>query len=212
MAIKKWMPCSMWDFTGLQDWINEQAAAGYALMAWPGALDIGRISFQEDPTARTARYRLEPIDDRIWEQERNELYAQSGWTMSTDVTGRLLYDHDGATHTANYHSQEAVSYQKTGLLASMMGPYDNHDIFATFSFPSGGAGQRGYLMYDILEMQDGYIVDSWFNYIHQQDQFQFPVKTAMEHEMTSAFSRDNTFQVIQTALQFTTHDEIPKLF
>lgn len=85
MAIKKWLPCSMWDFTGLQNWINEQAAAGYALMAWPGAWDIGRISFQEDPTARTARYRLEPIDDRIWEQERNELYAQSGWTFITKI-------------------------------------------------------------------------------------------------------------------------------
>lgn len=85
MAIKKWLPCSMWDFTGLQDWINEQAAAGYALMAWPGVWDIGRISFQEDPTARTARYRLEPIDDRIWEQERNELYAQSGWTFITKI-------------------------------------------------------------------------------------------------------------------------------
>ena len=85
MTIKKWLPCSMWDFTGLQDWINEQAAAGYALMAWPGVWDIGRISFQEDPTARTARYRLEPIDDRIWEQERNELYAQSGWTFITKI-------------------------------------------------------------------------------------------------------------------------------
>lgn len=85
MVIKKWLPCSMWDFTGLQDWINEQAAAGYALMAWPGVWDIGRISFQEDPTARTARYRLEPIDDRIWEQERNELYAQSSWTFITKI-------------------------------------------------------------------------------------------------------------------------------
>jgi len=85
MAIKKWLPCSMWDFTGLQNWINEQAAAGYALMAWPGAWDIGRISFQEDPSACTARYRLEPIDDRIWEQERNELYAQSGWTFITKI-------------------------------------------------------------------------------------------------------------------------------
>ena len=79
MIIKKWLPCSMWDFIGLQNWINEQAAEGYALMDWPGAWDIGRISFQEDPSASAARYRLEPMDDRIGERERNELYAQSGW-------------------------------------------------------------------------------------------------------------------------------------
>ena len=145
---------------------------------------------------------------QIWPSDRS-----GGWTMSTDVTGRLLYEVDGATHVADYHSLAPVSYQKTGLLASMMGPYDNHDVFATFSLPSNGTRQRGYLMYDILEMQDGYIVDSWFNYIHQQDQFQFPVKTAMEHEITTSFNRgDNTFQVIQTALQFTTHGEIPEVF
>lgn len=145
---------------------------------------------------------------QIWPSDRS-----GGWTMSTDVTGRLLYEVDGATHVSDYHSLEPVSYQKTGLLASMMGPYDNHDVFATFSLSSEGSRQRGYLMYDILEMQDGYIVDSWFNYIHQQDQFQFPVKTAMEHEITTSFNRgDNTFQVIQTALQFTTHGEVPELF
>ena len=144
---------------------------------------------------------------QVWPSDRS-----GGWTMSTDVTGRLLYEKDGTTHIADYHSLEAVSYQKTGLLASMMGPYDNHDVFATFSLPNEGSRQRGYLMYDILEMQDGYIVDSWFNYIHQRDQFQFPVKTAMEHEMTSTFSRGTPFQVIQSALQFTTHGEVPKLF
>ena len=144
---------------------------------------------------------------QMWPSDRS-----GGWTMSTDVTGRLLYEADGETHVADYHSLEPVSYQKTGLLANMMGPYDNHDVFATFSLPNEGSRQRGYLMYDILEMQDGYIVDSWFNYIHQQDQFQFPVKTAMEHEITTSFNRgDNTFQVIQSALQFTTHGEVPKL-
>lgn len=85
MAIKKWLPCSMWDFMGLQNWINEQAAAGYALMEWPGVWDIGRISFAEDPTACNARYRLEPIDDRIGEQERNEIHAQSGWTFISKI-------------------------------------------------------------------------------------------------------------------------------
>lgn len=144
---------------------------------------------------------------QLWPSDRS-----GGWTMNTDVTGRLLYDKDGTTHVADYHSLGEVSYQKTGILTDMLGQYDNHDVFATFSLPNEGNRHRGYLMYDILEMQDGYIVDSWFNYIHQKNQIQFPVKTAMEHEMTSGFGIDNTFQVIQTALQFTTHGEVPELF
>jgi hypothetical protein len=85
MRVKKWLPCSMWDFTGLQDWLNEQAAAGYALLPWPGVWDIGRISFVSDETARSARYRLEPVNERMSPQERNELYAQSGWNYVTDI-------------------------------------------------------------------------------------------------------------------------------
>lgn len=134
------------------------------------------------------------------------------WTRSTDVTGRLLCELDGTTHIADYHSLGEVSYQKPGILSNIFGQYDDHDVFATFSLPNEGNRQRGYLMYDILGMKDGAIVDSWFNYIHQRDQLQFPVKTAMEHEMTSSLSQDTTFQVIQTALQFTTHGKVPELF
>ena len=35
MLVKKWVPCPLWDVTGLQDWLNEEAAAGYALSEWP---------------------------------------------------------------------------------------------------------------------------------------------------------------------------------
>ena len=143
---------------------------------------------------------------QLWPSDRS-----GGWTMSTDVTGRVLYEKDGITHAADYHSLEAVSYQKTGLLASMVGQYDNHDVFATFSLPNDGTRQRGYVMYDILELEDGCIVDSWFNYIHQKHPFQFPVKSAMEFEMTSSYGDGAAFQLIQAALQFTTHGEIPRL-
>ena len=143
---------------------------------------------------------------QLWPSDRS-----GGWTMSTDVTGRVLYEKDGITHAADYHSLEAVSYQKTGLLASMIGQYDNHDVFATFSLPRDGTRQRGYVMYDILELEDGCIVDSWFNYIHQKHPFQFPVKSAMEFEMTSSYGDGAAFQLIQAALQFTTHGEIPRL-
>lgn len=143
---------------------------------------------------------------QMWPSDRS-----GGWSRSTDVTGRLLYEKNGTTHISDYHSLGEVSYQKTGMLADMLGQCDNHDVFATFSLPSDGARQRGYVMYDILEMQDGYIVDSWFNYIHQKHQLQFPVKTAKEFEMTSSYGDGAAFQLIHAALQFTTHGEIPGL-
>lgn len=143
---------------------------------------------------------------QLWPSDRVD-----GWTVSGDFTGRVLCDKDGTKLSADYHSLETVSYQNTGIFASMFGQYENCDVFATFSFPNDGSRQRGYVMYDILELQDGYIVDSWFNYIHQRHQFQFPVKTAMEHEMTSHYGDGAAFQLIQAALQFTTHEEIPGL-
>ena len=143
---------------------------------------------------------------QLWPSDR-----LSGWTMGTDVTGRLLYDKEGATYTSDYHFLGDVSYQKDSFLADMIGSYDNHDVFATFSLPNDGSRQRGYLMYNILELSDGCMVDSWFNYIHQRSQVQFPVKSAMEYEMTSSFSNRTAFQIIQTALQFSTHGDIPKL-
>lgn len=143
---------------------------------------------------------------QLWPSDRVD-----GWMVSGDFTGRVLCDKDGTMLAADYHSLETVSYQNTGIFASMFGQYENCGVFATFSFPNGGSRQRGYVMYDILELQDGYIVDSWFNYIHQRHQFQFPVKTAMEHEMTSYYGDGAAFQLIQAALQFTTHEEIPGL-
>lgn len=143
---------------------------------------------------------------QMWPADRLD-----GWSMATDVTGRLLYDKEDATFTADFHFLGDVSYQKDSFLAHMIGQYNNHDIFATFSLPEDGDRQRGYLMYDVLEMNDGCIIDSWFNYIHQRSQLQFPVKSAMQYEMTSSFRVDGLFQIIQTALQITTHGEKPGL-
>ena len=39
--IKKLVPYGLWDFTGLQTWLNQQAQAGYALEKWPGWSFIG---------------------------------------------------------------------------------------------------------------------------------------------------------------------------
>lgn len=144
---------------------------------------------------------------QLWPSDRS-----GGWARYGDVTGRLLYESGGTTLTADYDFLGDVSYQKGGILASLTGQYDNHDVFATFSLPAGGTGTRGYLMYTLLELEDGYIVSSWCNYIHQRHPRQFPVKTAMDYAMTSIFGSRSPFQIIQSALQFTTHGENPELF
>ena len=139
-------------------------------------------------------------------------YSQEGWNVSSDFTGRVLYDLNGETLASNYHSIGKVTYESSGLVAQMFGQYQSTDVFATFSLPSTGERRRGYVMYEISEMIDGYIINSWFNYIHQHSQLQFPVQTAKEFEMTSFVNNGSAFKTIQTALQFTTHGEIPELF
>ena len=111
-----------------------------------------------------------------------------------------------------YHSLDKITYQTDPLFAQMLGQRDSTDVFATFSFPNEGSGHRGYVMYELSEMMDGYIISSWFNYVHQQRWFQFPYQTAMEYGINSFGVREKAFKIVQTAFQFTTHGEIPELF
>ena len=139
-------------------------------------------------------------------------YSQEGWNVSSDFTGRVLYELDGETLTSDYHSIGKETYETNALAAQMLGQYESTDVFATFSLPNQGERRRGYVMYELSEMIDGYIISSWFNYVHQYSQLQFPVQTAKDFEMTSFFNRGYAFKTIQTALQFTTHGEMPELF
>lgn len=80
--VKKLVPYGLWDFTGLQTWLNEQAQAGYALVKWPGWSFIGLAYFKKDPSAVHARYRLDPMQERLGVVElkkREEGYQALGW-------------------------------------------------------------------------------------------------------------------------------------
>lgn len=138
-------------------------------------------------------------------------YSQTGWNVSGDFSGRLLYELDGTTYTSDYHSLGKITYQTDDMLSQMLGQRDSTDVFAAFSLPNDGSNQRGYVMYELSEMMDGYIVSSWFNYVHQHSLFQFPYQTAMEFEMRSFGMKNTVFRTIQTAFQFTTHGEVPEL-
>lgn len=126
-----------------------------------------------------------------------------GWSKGGEATGRVLYERDGVTYAAPYHYLGERSYQFDTMF---WGTQQNNDLFAAFSFPARGQRQRGYVAYDTLENEDGYIVDSWINYTHQNTWFQYPAQTAMENRMRGSWNLSNTFSLVQTAIQFYPND------
>lgn len=68
--------------------------------------------------------------------------------------------------------------------------------------PRSSERQRGYLSYPVEEVQDGWIIDSWFNYTHQKRWFQYPAVSAMENRMQNSWNRAGAFKTVQDALQF----------
>ena len=91
MIVKKWLPYPMWDFAGIEHWLNEQAQGGYLLNGWPGWSFIGRVPFRTDPDAPRTRYCLDPGVDLIGElelQNRIASYQDAGWRYEGKV-GKL---------------------------------------------------------------------------------------------------------------------------
>ena len=68
--------------------------------------------------------------------------------------------------------------------------------------PRNSERQRGYLSYPVEEVQDGWIIDSWFNYTHQKRWFQYPAVSAMDNGTRNGGNRAGAFKTVQDALQF----------
>lgn len=126
-----------------------------------------------------------------------------GWAAAGDVTGRVLYDRDGQTFAAPYASLGARTFTANTVL---WGKQTNTDLFAAFSLPRHGEHCRGYVAYSTTEALDGNILSSGEYYVHQQTWLQYPVVTAMEKRMTSAFGNTGAFYTVQHALQFFPED------
>ena len=137
---------------------------------------------------------------QIWPADEN---MQDGWRFAGDVTGRVLYDRDGQTFTASYHTLGRQTYTADSVF---FGQRTNSDLFAAFSMPRHAESARGYVAYSAAEAQSGYLLNSWCNYTHQQTWLQYPVVTAMEKRMTSAFGNTGAFYTVQHALQFFPED------
>ena len=112
--VYKWLPCALWDIAGLQDWLNRQARAGYALEKWPGWSFMGRIPFRRDPAAVRARYCLDPIGERIGDAElrdRAASYGESGWEYVGRI-GKLyaIYRCDDPEAPALYSDPQSLAW------------------------------------------------------------------------------------------------------
>lgn len=127
-------------------------------------------------------------------------YTSEGWRKLADPVGRLLCDRDGTACWSPYHSLGVEAYTTNSMF---FGTRTFSDPMADFSFPREGENCRGYVTYAAEEVRDGWILDSWINYVHQQKRFVYPAQTAREWQMSGAWNRDGQpFLRIQTAIQF----------
>ncbi len=142
---------------------------------------------------------------QLWPVYRD---ISEGWHSAGDVTGRVLHDNDGKTFVADYYSLGTQTFTSNSIF---WGEQSSTDVFATFSMPHDGSNHRGYVAYPVDEVQDGYIISSWFNYTHQKSWLQYPAMTAMEKRMTYGWNDAGAFKTIQDALQFYPTDESTEL-
>ena len=130
--------------------------------------------------------------------------GMEGWRSGGALTGRVLYDEGGQTYAAPYCFLGEQTFAYDSLF---WGKQIRDDLFAAFSLPRDGENCRGYVAYPIERVRDGYIVDGWFNYTHQQSWMQYPVMTAMENQMTNGWNWEGVFYEVSTALQFYQNEE-----
>ena len=129
-------------------------------------------------------------------------YRMDSWDAAGEATGRVLCDRDGVRCAAPYYFLGPQTYTANGIF---WGEQTRSDLFAAFSLPKDGENCRGYVAYPIREVEDGWYVDSWINYTHQEKWFQYPVQTAMGYrmdEMAGSWDQFRAFRLVQDALQF----------
>lgn len=116
-----------------------------------------------------------------------------GWIWDRDLSGRVLCEMDGETYTAPYYFLGTKSYTNQSIF---WGSQSRTAAYAAFSLPRQAENRRGYVCYTIAENVDGYLIDCWVNYIHQDSWLQYPVTGA------ASPNRSGAFCLAQTALQF----------
>lgn len=165
----------------------------------PGERETWRIFHHFQWMSRPSFHGTEAL--QLWPVYRD---IREGWQACGEVTGQVLYEKDGTRYQSPYYflgSQTAVSD------TVFWGRQENTDVFAAFSMPRQGDAWSGYVAYPACELQDGYIISSWFNYTHQRSWFQYPVMTAMEKRMSNGWNSAGAFITVQSALQFDPNED-----
>lgn len=173
--------------------VKELRLTGVAVQL-PGAQETWRVYHHFLWTTDPGFYGTEAIQIRPAYRSIPE-----GWSAAGDVTGRVLYDRDGQTFTASYHTLGRQTYTADSVF---FGQRTNSDLFAAFSMPRHAESARGYVAYTAAAVQSGCLLNSWINYTHQQSWLQYPVVTAQTHRMTCTQSSGGAFRTVQDALQF----------
>ena len=135
-------------------------------------------------------------------------HSSDGWESIGDVSGRLLYEKDGISYTAPYHSLNSKTYTSNNLFENQQ---TVTDIFATFSLPNHGENQRGYLSYTTKKVSESFKLYSSIHYTHQSSWKQYPVMTAQESSLQSLLEENSPFKEIQDILLFHPHEETKEI-
>ncbi len=133
---------------------------------------------------------------QLWPVSRH----MDGWSFIGPYTGRVLCRQNGADLWAPYYFLGEEIYTSSSIF---FGTHTATDCFASFSFPRQGERCRGYVTYEAISIRTGYLFDSWANYAHAMERFQYPALSGHEWLKTGGMiSDEEPFYRVQNALQF----------
>ena len=119
--------------------------------------------------------------------------TQGDWFPGGHVSGRVLCERNGTAQAAAFHTLKSGSQQ----VSDLFGTRQTQRITAGWSFPRGVESPRAYVFYDALRGQDGWVIESWANYVCQTAPvYPFRDAAALWHRYGS-----DAYSLRQTALQ-----------
>ena len=119
--------------------------------------------------------------------------TQGDWFPGGHVSGRVLCERNGTAQAAAFHTLKSGSQQ----VSDLFGTRQTQRITAGWSFPHGVESPRAYVFYDALRGQDGWVIESWANYVCQTAPvYPFRDAAALWHSYGS-----DAYSLRQTALQ-----------
>lgn len=118
---------------------------------------------------------------------------RDSWAPGGAVSGRLLCERSGGEQTAPFYSLTGGSQQITDIFGTRW----EQQITALWTRPAHAEKIRAYVFYDALRGQDGWVIESWANYVCQTAPvYPFRDAAALWHSYGS-----DAYSLRQTALQ-----------